>query len=106
MPVTVRRDLYSSQAASGVTSEVYWVGDAISISMFLRGSPSTTSIQGSNADGRTGVIAETSWSDLTVIINPSPDMIDIESGFGWLRGLRSETTEMTLQLVNSTGGGR
>ncbi len=106
MTVVVRRDLYGTKTASEVTSEIYWVGDAISINLFLRGSPSTTTVQGSTANGRDAAIAETSWSDLTVVVSPSPDMLDIQPGFGWIRGLRSETTEMTLQLVNSTGGGR
>ena len=106
MPVTVRRDLFAAKASSATQSEIYWVGDAISISLFLRGSPSTTTVQGSNADGRTSAIAEASWSDLTVVTSPEPDMLDIEPGFGWLRCIRSETTEATLRLVNSTGRGR
>jgi len=97
---TVRRDLYSSKTASEITSEVYDVRDAESISFFIRGSPSTTTIQGSNSDARTVDITNTltDWSNLSTVVSPSPDMIDIESGFGHVRCLRSETTEVVLQL--------
>lgn len=98
--ISVRRDLYASKAASAITSEVFWVGDAEAISVFARGSPSTTTIQGSNAEGRTSAIGETSWSVLSTILSPSPDMIDIESGFRWFRALRSETTELVIELQN------
>ena len=96
---SVRRDLYSSKTASEITSEVHSVKDARSISFFMRGSPSTTTIQGSNADGRTTDITNSlnDWSVLSTIIAPSPDMIDIESGFAYVRCLRSETTEVILQ---------
>lgn len=98
--VTTRRDLYTSKAASVITSETFWTGDAEAISVFARGSPSTTTLQGSNAEGRTATIAENSWSNLSTILSPSPDMIDIESGFRWFRALRSETTELVIQLQN------
>lgn len=96
---TVQRDLYSSKDASGVTSECFNVADAGSISFFIRGSPSTTTIQGSNDDGRTTDLTNTTadWSNLSTVISPSPDMIDIEAGFRWVRCLRSETTEVLLQ---------
>ena len=95
---TFRRDLYSSKGASDVTSEVYNVQDAAELTLFLRGSPSTTTIQGSNADGRIVDITNTTndWSDLTVITGPSPDMLNIEPGFAYIRLLRSETTEAVL----------
>jgi len=99
---TVQRDLYNSPAASDVTSEVYWVGDAWSVSLFLRGSPSTTTVQLSNAEGRSAAIAENSWSAATTVISPSPDMLDIATGFRWIRCLRSETTEARLSLVQRT----
>jgi hypothetical protein len=35
-----------------------------------------------------------------VNLSPSPDMVDIEPGFRWMRLLRSETTEATLNLRN------
>ena len=95
---TVQRDLYESKAASAITSEVYRVADADEITLFVRGSPSTTTIQGTNADGRTTDITNTTtdWSDLSTIVSPSPDMIDIEPGFNYLRCQRSETTEVVL----------
>ena len=98
----VRRDLYTGISASGVTSEIYFAGDAASVSLFLRGSPSTTTIQLSNASGFRHAIAETEWSNATTVVSPSPDMLDIQSGFRWIRCLRSETTEATLNLVQIT----
>jgi hypothetical protein len=92
------RDLYASKAASIFTSEVYNVKDAAELTLFLRGSPSTTTVQGSNADGRLTDITNTTtdWSDLTVITSPSPDMLNIEPGFAYIRLIRSETTEALL----------
>ena len=97
-----RRDLYASKAASDITSEIYNVMDAESISLFISGSPSTTTIQGSNADGRSSGITNSTadWSDLSVILSPSPDMIDIEPGFRWIRAQRSETTSVVLNVRN------
>lgn len=99
---TVRRDLYSSKAASDITSETYSVKDANSISFFISGTGSITTIQGSNADGNTTDITNTTadWSNLSTIISPSPDMIDIEPGFAYVRCLRSLTTSVILQLQN------
>ena len=93
-----RRDLYASKTASGITSETYQIWDAVEVTLFLRGSPSTTTVQGSNADGANVDITNTTtdWSDLTSVISPSPDMLNIEPGFGYIRLLRSETTETVL----------
>jgi len=97
---TVRRDLYTSKAASDITSEVYDVRDALSISFFISGTGSVTTIQGSNADGRTTDITNTTadWSNLSTVVSPSPDMIDIEPGFAFVRCQRSLTTSVVLQL--------
>lgn len=97
-----RRDLYTSKTASEITSEIVYAGDAWTVSLFLRGSPSTTTLQLSNADGTTSAIPETSWSNATTVINPEPDMLDIQAGFRWLRCLRSETTEAVIHLVQRT----
>lgn len=97
-----RRNLYDSIADSEVTSETYYCGDAWTVSLFLRGSPSTTTVQLSNADGATSAIAETSWSNATTVISPAPDMLDIQAGFRWIRLQRSETTEAVLHLVQRT----
>ena len=99
---TARRNLYTGLDASAVTSEIYFAGDAASVSLFLRGSPSTTTIQLSNATGFQSAIAEADWSNATTVVSPSPDMLDIQSGFRWIRCLRSETTEATLNLVQIT----
>lgn len=93
---TAYRSLYTTKAASAITSEIYNVQDFKEMTLFLRGSPSTTTVQGSNADGRSSAIPETSWSALTTVISPAPDMLNIEPGFRWLRCLRSETTEVIL----------
>jgi hypothetical protein len=93
---TTTRSLYTTKTASELTSEIYNVQDIKELTVFLRGSPSTTTIQGSNADGRTSAIPETSWSVLTTNILPGPDMLNIEPGFRWLRCIRSETTEVIL----------
>lgn len=98
--VVARRDLYASKTASEVTSEVYWIGDAREITLFFRGSPSTTTVQISTDDGRTAALPENGWSNATVIISPGPDHIDVEPGPRWLRFLRSETTEATLNVRN------
>ena len=99
---TAFRDLYTSKIASAITSEVYNVRDARSISFQVTGSPSTTKIQGTNTDGRTTDIKNTTadWSDLSTIIDPAPDMIDIEPGFAYVRCLRSETTTVVLHVQN------
>jgi len=101
---TARRDLYGSKAASDITSEVFRVADALAISIFVSGSPSTTTIQGSNADGRTTDIRNTTtdWSDLSAIVSPGPDLVDIATGFGYLRALRSETSSVILHAQMST----
>ena len=101
---TTRRDLYTSKAASGITSEVFSVADARSISIFISGSPSTTTIQGSNANGVTTDITNTTadWSNLSTVISPGPDLIDIEPGFYFIRALRSETTSVILETQNLT----
>jgi len=98
----VRKNLYENIADSGITSEIYYAGDAWTVSLFLRGSPSTTTIQLSNASGFRSAIPEAAWSNATTVINPEPDMLDIQSGFRWMRCLRSETTEVTLNLVQRT----
>jgi len=93
-----RRDIYASKAASAITSEVALIADAEQMSLFISGSPSTTTIQGSNADGSSTDITNSTadWSDLSVIVSPAPDIVDIETGFRYLRCLRSETTSVIL----------
>lgn len=83
-----QRNLYESIAASGITSEVYNVASMKDITLQLTGSPSTTTVQGSNDDGRES--APTNWSTITGSIGAG--IYDIEHGFRWLRCQRSETT--------------
>jgi len=93
--------MYESQIASAITSGAYKVAGAESITLFISGSPSTTTIEGSNADGSTTALANTTadWSALSVVVAPAPDMIAITPGFGYLRCLRSETTSVILELI-------
>lgn len=91
-----RKSLWDS--SSDVTAGPFWVGDATNLDLFLRGSPSTTTVQVSNADGFGSSIPENSWSDVTTNVSPSPDMIDINTGPRWFRALRSETTEGVLAI--------
>lgn len=84
-----QRDLYSSIAASGITSEVYNVaGFQDNFTLQIVGANSVTTVQGSNDDGRTA--APTNWSTLTTVIGEA--MVAVDSGFRWLRCQRSVTT--------------
>lgn len=84
-----RRDLFTTIAASGVTSETYNVADYDGkFTIQLIGSPSTTTIRGSNDDGRASAIVN--WSTLTTVIGSG--MIEIDQGFNWLQIQRSETS--------------
>ena len=88
-----RRDIYSSVAASGITSETYNVeGFQDGFTLQILGSPSTTTVRGSNDDGRTAAI--TNWSTLTTFIGAG--LIVIEPGFRWLQCQRSETTNVVI----------
>lgn len=88
----VERDLFDGQG-SGVTSQVFRVADAEHITLAIRGgSASTLTLQGTNRSGLTvdltGATAP-NWSDLTLIINAAPDLINIEPGMNYLRAIRS-----------------
>ena len=101
---TVVRDLYGSKttgASSDVTSETYWVGDALSISLQLECSALTP--QASNDDGRSAAIVN--WSNVTNLgaqaDTSSP--LAIEPGFRWLRCQGSAVTLCRLALQNIAG---
>lgn len=88
-----RRDLYSSVVASGITSETYNIeGFHDGFTLDIVGSPSTTTVRGSNDDGRTAAI--TNWSTLTTIIGAG--VVNITPGFGWIQLQRSETTNAVI----------
>lgn len=97
-----RTDMYAGLSSSDLTSNELWIGDADDITVFLRGSPSSTTIQISNASGGHEAqggpvqIPETSWSAETQIVDPGPDVLSITAGARWLRSIRSETTEAVL----------
>lgn len=107
-PFSVSRDLYGSKSASDVTSELYGVQDAQEITLFIRGSPSTTTVEGTNADLLSSTLTEnttTGFSVLTTHLRASGDgasMLNVEPGFSAIRTVRSETTEVRLHLQNRT----
>lgn len=87
------KDLYASAAASDITSEVYNVeGFHDGFTLQIVGSPSTTTVRGSNADGRSAAIEH--WSTLTTIIGAG--MFNITPGFRWLQCQRSGSTHVRI----------
>jgi len=84
----ITRDLFGTVAASGVTSETYNVEGMENMTIQILGSPSTTTIRGSNDNGRDAAV--TNWSTLTTVVGVG--MIALDSGFRWLQCQRSETT--------------
>lgn len=84
-----RSDLYGGQG-SVITSIVYFVGDSEELTAFLDiDSATTATLQGSNAQGFRESIAEDEWSTLTTMVGvASNQMLNIEPGFRWIRGLR------------------
>lgn len=88
-----QRELYTSIAASAVTSETYNIqGFHDGFTMQILGSPSTTTIRGSNDEGYTAAI--TNWSTLTTVVGPG--IVNITPGFRWLQCERSETTGVVI----------
>ena len=83
-----RTDLFAGQ--STITSNVYFVGDAEELTVFLDIDSATTPIlQGSNAQGFASSIAEDEWSTLTTMTSVAANqLLNIEPGFRWLRGIR------------------
>lgn len=97
-----RTDLYAGVAGSGVTSNVFFVGDANELTLqLLIGSTSTTTVQGSNATGFSASINEDDWSDMTTVNSSSDDLLNIEPGFRWIRCQRSGS-----ELSHAVLGGR
>ncbi len=94
---TVRRDIFTDQG-SGLTSEVYWVGDARSVSLMLDGS--TQTVLGTNQEGRSAALSMNTlnWSTLTRMV-ADKTLMDIEPGFRWLCVQRSGSSgSATLEL--------
>lgn len=86
---SISRDLFNSVGASAVTSEVYGIqGFHDGFTLQVVGSPSTTTVQGSNDYGYNAAI--TNWSTLTTLYGAT--VVNIEPGFNWLRMQRSETS--------------
>lgn len=82
-----RSDLFSG---SGKTSNVYFVGDAEELTVFLDIDSETTAVlHGSNAQGFRETIVEDAWSTLTTMTSISAnELVNVEPGFRWLRGIR------------------
>ena len=83
-----RSDLFAGQ--STITSSVYFVGDAEELTVFLDiDSATTPTLQGSNAQGFRESIAADEWSTLTTMASVSANqLLNIEPGFRWIRGIR------------------
>lgn len=95
-----RRDLYASVSASlatsGITSEVYNVeGFHDAFTLQIVASNSTTTVQGSNDNGRTAAI--TNWSDLTCVLDSG--IVAIDPGIAWVRCLRSNSSEPSAVIL-------
>lgn len=97
---TKRRDLFGTKTSSDTMSEVYWVGDAETISLWMDGA--TQHVQGSNDEGRASAIGAASWSTLTTII-PTLAMLDVAPGFRWLRVYRSGSTGTAILQIKEMG---
>lgn len=89
----IQRDLYGTIAASGITSETYNVqGFHDAFTLQVIGSPSTTTVRGSNDEGYSAAV--TNWSTLTTVIGAK--MVAVDPGFRWLQCQRSETTNVLI----------
>lgn len=87
------RNLYESKSASDITSETYRVGDfQDNFTLQFIGSPSTTTIRGSNDEGRAETV--TNWSTITCVIGAG--LAGVTPGFRWLQCQRSETTAVQI----------
>ena len=80
---------FTAGSSSVTTSAAYFVGDFTSLSLEL-GSASTVTLQGSNADGFTAALAEPDWSTVSTVA--AAGLQNVETGFRWLRAVRSEST--------------
>lgn len=100
-----RTDLYAG-LGSAITSSVYYVPDAEELTAFLDVDSATTFIiQGSNADGVRSAIVEDEWSTLTTMaVISTNQLVNIEPGFRWIRGLRE--TASTASLASFVIAGR
>lgn len=87
-----RSDLFEGH--SDVTGGPYFVGDAEEMTVFLGiASETTVVLEGSNAIGFRTAIGEGEWSNLTTIVaSSSSEILNIEPGFRWIRGVRESTT--------------
>lgn len=92
---TFQRDLYATKG-SGLTSEVYWIGDVREnslIALVNGASTSTQTVQVSNADGRSAAIPAGSWSAHSLVVDASAAkyITDIPAGTRWVRAIRAES---------------
>lgn len=84
---------------SDATSEPFWIGDGTRGSFQIRGgtSASTTTVQFSNINARTTVLAEEHWSTDTVIIGQG--LFPFDPSARWLRCI-SDATIFDLHIKN------
>jgi len=103
---TFRSDLFASVSTSNITSAVYFVGDSEELTVALDiDSETTCVIQGSNAQGFREAIAAGDWSTLTTVASVAAnDLLNVEPGFRWIRGLRE--TESNASWVKMEVAGR
>lgn len=82
-----RKNLFEN-AGSGLTSAVFWVGDAQHLSLMCDGSVQT--VLGCNQEGRDAALSmdTLNWSTLTRMIAQRA-LMNIEPGFRWLCVQRS-----------------
>lgn len=86
---TKYRNFYPAGTSSSTTSPWYLVSDYASLSLEI-GSASTVTIQGANSEGFATAVPEADASTLTLVA--SAGIYKIESGFRWLRTVRSQST--------------
>jgi len=94
-----RQDLFAG--VSGLTSNVYFTGDAEEHTVqLIIASATTPIIQGSNATGFREAIGTGDWSTLTTMVTTSAnDLVNIEPGFRWIRGIRESAASWTQMVV-------
>ena len=99
-----RYDVFAAQS-SGITSEVYFTGDAEEMTVDLDiDSATTVRIQGSNSQGFRDSIIEDDWSTLTTAVGLTANtVLNIEPGFRWTRILRETASTASLQRATLAG---
>jgi hypothetical protein len=97
-----RSDLFP---ASARTSNLYFVGDAEELTVFLDIDSETTSrIDGSNAQGFRTAFVEDDWSVLTTMVSlAANELVNVEPGFRWIRGIRETASNASWAQMTVAG---